>query len=228
MFSSKALPPTFASALELTTRPLFFGTWLGLALISYWCFDEAIAFYIHDHLPRDVRLIFKQISKLGVAGYYLGILAVCYGLFRYLFRTDYFLKVTVYLASVIIIPGLFCDAIKIIVGRYRPRMLFSDELYGLHFFTLKSKMWSFPSGHSVTFMSLMVALSFLMPRYWKWLWTFGAFICLTRVLVTAHYLSDVMVGAYIGMLGAVFCKAWVEQSNFITTRLLLPSPTPPS
>lgn len=221
MFSSKALPPTFASALGFMTRPTLLVTWLGLALLSYWYFDEAIAFYIRENLPRPVAGTIKQISKLGLAGYYIAGFAVAYLVSRFALANAKLTKIFAYLSASIIIPGVFCDIMKMIFGRYRPRMLFNEGLYGFHFFTLKSKMWSFPSGHSVTFMGLMVALSLLFPKRWYCFWLVGLAVCCTRVLVTAHFLSDVMVGALIGALGAYFCYAWVQCSPFASRWLLI-------
>jgi len=221
MFSSKALPPTFASALGIMTHPVLLVTWMSLALISYWYFDEAIAFYIRENLPKPTAGTLKQISKLGIAGYYIAGFLIVYLISRFALVNAKLTKIFVYLSSALIIPGILCDIIKMCFGRYRPRMLFNADLYGFHFFTLQSKMWSFPSGHSVTFMGLMVALSFLYPKRWYWFWLCGITVSFTRVLVTAHFLSDVMVGIYLGAIGAYFCYAWVQYSEFVQRWLLL-------
>ena len=178
-------------------------------------------FISRENLPRPAAGVIKQISKLGLAGYYIAGFLLAYVLSRFILASAKFTKIFLYLTTTIIFPGIICDIIKIAVGRYRPRMLFNEGLYGLHFFTVKSKMWSFPSGHSVTFMGLMVALSLLFPKRWYCFWIVGFAVCFTRVLVTAHFLSDVMVGALIGAVGAYFCYAWVQYSEFAEKWLLI-------
>ena len=43
--------------------------------------------------------------------------------------------------------GLVVDALKILIGRTRPKLLFADGIYDFTWFDLRADHWSFPSGH---------------------------------------------------------------------------------
>lgn len=69
--------------------------------------------------------------------------------------------------------------------------------------------YSFPSSHAVNNTSLAVFLAYYYRR-WSWLLGIYAFLmCLSRVVVGAHYPFDVVAGAMIGgLLAMVLIHAW--------------------
>jgi membrane-associated phospholipid phosphatase len=106
--------------------------------------------------------------------------------------------------------GLLADCLKECVGRTRPHSLdlanatFSSTFHGwLPHFTTKAAELGFPSGHATTAAGLAVALAIMYPRG---RWLFGlvvAAVMTQRVVVHAHFPTDVMVGA---ILGAVWSR----------------------
>jgi membrane-associated phospholipid phosphatase len=111
------------------------------------------------------------------------------------------------------------DGLKVLLARYRPAMLFEHGLYGLHFFSTRGELSSTPSGHTLRAFSLLTALSLLFPRGRVLFLAVAVLIGVSRVAVTAHYPSDVLFGAFIG----VFSALWVHRGFF---RNGLPSPRP--
>jgi membrane-associated phospholipid phosphatase len=90
--------------------------------------------------------------------------------------------------------------IKIFLGRRRPRDDFEHGLYGFRYFTWQLQYDSFPSGHSMTIFSVAVVLSAAFPMFTP-LWLVVAFaLSLTRAMLTAHFLADVMAGAAVGII----------------------------
>ncbi len=72
----------------------------------------------------------------------------------------------------------------------------------------KNALASFPSGHSTTVFAAAVALGFIFPRA-RAAWLVAAVvIAASRVLVGAHYPSDVVAGAALGACVA-YLLAWV-------------------
>ncbi|HYD30993.1 MAG TPA: phosphatase PAP2 family protein [Azospirillaceae bacterium] len=112
----------------------------------------------------------------------------------------------VFLFAAVALGGITVNVIKVIVGRGRPKLLMQDDFYGFHPFTGSADFHSFPSGHANTLMALAVALGFLVPRWRVILWALGAFLASSRVMVNAHYLSDVIGGS----LWAVLLTAWLR------------------
>ena len=66
----------------------------------------------------------------------------------------------------------------------------------------KAVLMSFPSGHAAVAAGLAATLTHLMP-HGRWLFTtLAVMACLQRLAVNTHYLSDVCIGAAMGLLGA--------------------------
>ena len=129
-------------------------------------------------------------------------------------RTRFLLYICICVAIAIVIG----DGLKYLLGRYRPIMLFEHNLYGLHFFSAEWALNSTPSGHTIRAFSLLTALAMLYRRFAFVFISIALLIGLSRVAVTAHYPSDVLFGAYIGILTAVWTYQYffVKDSEFDT------------
>ncbi|HVV64843.1 MAG TPA: phosphatase PAP2 family protein [Rhizomicrobium sp.] len=92
--------------------------------------------------------------------------------------------------------------IKLVSGRRRPRDDIEMRLYGFKPFSFNLQYNSFPSGHALTIMCVAVIASCAWP-FLAWLW-FGIalWLGLTRAFLSSHYLSDVSVGAGLGLISA--------------------------
>jgi membrane-associated phospholipid phosphatase len=101
------------------------------------------------------------------------------------------------LASVSL-SGIATNILKDIIGRARPVLLEREGFYGLKPFTFEAIYNSFPSGHATTFLALAVSLGFLMPRLLKPLVVICAALATTRIIINAHFVSDVFGGAFMG------------------------------
>ena len=105
--------------------------------------------------------------------------------------------------------GTLASLVKNTIGRARPRHL--DELGALHFdpgaFT--ASFASFPSGHSTTIGALCTVLALLAPRWWP-AWLLVALLAGgSRVMVGAHYPSDVLAGLAFGAAGSLAIAYWL-------------------
>jgi membrane-associated phospholipid phosphatase len=101
-----------------------------------------------------------------------------------------------------VVASVALHAIKIFLGRRRPRDEFEHGLYGFRFFTWELQYDSFPSGHSMTILCVAVVLSAITPLLAP-LWLLaGTALALTRAMLTAHFYSDVFIGAGIGIVVA--------------------------
>lgn len=90
--------------------------------------------------------------------------------------------------------------IKILFGRYRPKLWFSQNLYGFDFFAFHNPELSFPSGHAVTISTIMFALSCLYPKRLGFFLFIGLLLSFARVVVDDHYLSDILASMLIGFI----------------------------
>lgn len=112
--------------------------------------------------------------------------------------------------------GLAANLGKMLVVRMRPNY-WLDDAYAVGDSVLdtfvgwlplghsESVLQSFPSGHTATAVGLALALSWLYPRG-RWLFAFFALlVALQRVVVDAHFLSDVCTGAAVGWIVGQLC-----------------------
>jgi membrane-associated phospholipid phosphatase len=100
--------------------------------------------------------------------------------------------------------GVVTQILKHLIGRARPRM--TDELL-LIGPTLKSGYDSFPSGHTAVAFCFAYILSQYFPRYRIIFYIFAIFCGFERAEDSAHFLSDVLAGAFVGLLiGKILLK----------------------
>jgi membrane-associated phospholipid phosphatase len=103
------------------------------------------------------------------------------------------------------LPGLVAAIVKRWIGRVRPSSL---GPFAYEPFSWRPQYASLPSGHTLTAFAALVAIGALFPRARPFLWAFALLIAVSRVVVTAHYASDVVAGAAIGAFGALWVRDW--------------------
>lgn len=96
----------------------------------------------------------------------------------------------------VIASGVAAQIIKHLIGRERPRLTDSLVLAGPSF---QGGYDSFPSGHTTVAFCMAHILSFHFPRYRVFFYLIATLIGLERVEGIAHFPSDVLAGAIIGM-----------------------------
>ena len=167
-----------------------------LFALSYAFVDRPLALYFQDADPT-LKKIFGVVTRFGESQFYLVPLAALVAWGWWTKRRAVTIRASLIFVAVAF-PGLLADLMKPVFGRDRPQLLFRDDLYGFTWHGAHASQWSFPSGHSVTVMALSVALFAFYPALWP-LYGLGALLVMaSRVIIDAHYLSDVIAGAYFG------------------------------
>jgi membrane-associated phospholipid phosphatase len=116
------------------------------------------------------------------------------------------------------ICGILIILIKWVAGRYRPVNLFNNDLFGFDYFGVGYELTSFPSGHAQTIFTLATALTLIFPRWGIPLFIVAAAVSISRIVLTSHYLSDVIAGAGIGILFTLAIKYYFDQRKIELTR----------
>jgi membrane-associated phospholipid phosphatase len=183
-------------------------------IIGYFFLDLIVAKYCASIFTNNkIRGILKDVSKLGLATFYLVFAAVCFMFFRFIKKRKIWSNRALFVFLSISLSGILVLIIKFIFGRYRPRMFLQEQLYGFKFFQLKGKLTSFPSGHASTIVALMLALYFISPKYRAIYFVIALVIVISRVLVCHHYLTDVVFGSYLAVVTTVCLKHFMEKSG---------------
>ena len=94
--------------------------------------------------------------------------------------------------------SILVHTLKFLIGRARPELFLEMGAYSLTPFTGDNLYESFPSGHSTAAGAFFGAFAMLMPRF-RWVFLLLALIIgISRVIVGAHYPSDVAAGLFLG------------------------------
>lgn len=115
----------------------------------------------------------------------------------------------------IAVSGIATNILKDIIGRARPVLLEREGFYGLQPFTMDAVYNSFPSGHSTTFLALGLSLGLVMPRLLKPLVVLGFLLATTRIVINAHYISDVFGGAFMGAATTLLLALWFRKRGWV-------------
>lgn len=136
-----------------------------------------------------------------------------------LFFTDFFAKIkksyAFFVFCSVLSASVIAKALKIIIGRARP--IFFEALDMTGFFPMSNE-WAFnsmPSGHTVATFAGLVMLGMLAPRIKPFTWTLAIIIGASRVAIGAHWPTDVILGAFIGMVVADFVKYWIKRNSVL-------------
>lgn len=110
-------------------------------------------------------------------------------------KKEFFLLITSLAFS-----AAFVYIIKSIVMRLRPEVIF--ELFLMD-------PYSFPSGHTATAFAIATSMSYYSKkRNQIILFSLAIIVGLSRMYLGAHYLTDVITGALIGILTSTFVKKY--------------------
>lgn len=102
----------------------------------------------------------------------------------------------------LLITGVLTQVFKHLFGRTRPNHLDEGQIFSsFNFFTLDSGLHSFPSGHTSTIFLIAFSLSFLIPKLKFSLYVFALIIAFSRVVVGAHFFTDIIAGIIVASIG---------------------------
>lgn len=107
--------------------------------------------------------------------------------------------------------SLLSMPLKHLIGRARPLVMNDPFLFQP--LTVHDVLTAFPSSQAALAGALATALSVTFPRFRTGIWMVGLFICGSRVLAGAHWVSDVVAGWSLGMVAALLLWRRVFQPS---------------
>ncbi len=194
---------------------------IGIAVLLFLMVTiDAAAIRGVGHLPRWIISAFDDITDYGKSGWFLWPLGLIFLALAALppMLTSFSQRVLAaimvrigFLFTAIAVPSLFVTIIKRLIGRARPMVGGSLDPFLYSPFVWRADYAGMPSGHATTAFAVLVAFGTLWPRS-RTLWlVYALLIAMSRVVVTAHYPSDVLAGALVGIGGAVLVRHYFAQ-----------------
>jgi len=173
---------------------------LIVATIALAGLDAPVQDAIRRSISEDAHRIIKPLSHFGVYPFYLAFaLLLVYSLVSPNKKIRHI--VLLYIQVQLLVSFAVVRVLKIVIGRGRPPN--GDEF---HFFSLRGRYNSFPSGHAADAMVSGVFLFYLLKdsvyRFVPLL--YALLVAGSRVVIGVHYVTDVVFGSILGAWGAYF------------------------
>ncbi len=204
-----ARPPGMSA---VDAAALLFG--LATIVLVALLFDEIVVRAMRKISP-EWRGFFVFVTGFGKSGYLFAffIVAACIAVLAAQAAPDTRTRAAMevlgarasYIFVVLLVSGIASQVLKRI-GRGRPRWLDDGGAFQFNPLSLKSSWASMPSGHTITAFAFVVAIGYFLPRWRAPLLVCALLIGVSRVAVGAHYPADVVAGACIGIVSAVWLR----------------------
>jgi membrane-associated phospholipid phosphatase len=203
-----------ASSGKLRASVFLFPAMIVICFLSYEFLDIPIARFFAPH-KGALTTIFEGITYFGRSTLYLIVSALAFIWFKFLRKCPVWANAAAFIFASIALSGIANDSIKYLAGRSRPNLLLSEQIYGFRHFVNQYSYNSFPSGHANTAAALFYSLYLIRDKYLYIYIPAASAIILSRVILDAHFLSDVIFGAYLAIVVTSFLKIVFEKKDII-------------
>ncbi|MDI6703989.1 MAG: phosphatase PAP2 family protein [bacterium] len=192
-----------ANAFSLDKGDLLTFFCLGTGVGLLYTFDSEIQKFVLDNQNRFLDDISPYLEKLGDGWVDLGICGILY-LNGCISKDDDLKETGILGGKAFLISSCLTRGLKQLVGRARPgEGKGSNYFIGSHL-SLSGKYESFPSGHATAAFAVATVLAERCDNSWvdTFIYTLATLASLQRVYDNAHWASDVLFGAAIGIITA--------------------------
>lgn len=181
---------------------------IGCIGAAFWLDAPARAWVVAHQTP-PLRAAMERVSTYGDWPTHVGLgMALC--AFAYLRGSKRWLRIFGAMVIACALAGLSARVIKITTGRARPSVRTEAAWNGP---TLGAKYHAFPSGHTAASTAFFGVLALASWRIGAPLLALPLLIAFSRMYVAAHYLSDVVFAAVLGMACAGIVVRWMREAD---------------
>jgi len=169
----------------------------AIVIAAAFCFDGAARDFIAQHQNRALRKVMLNVSRFGDWPEHFALGLILAGA-AWLRGNKKWIRIFLSMLIALAIAGVVGHGIKIATGRARPSVR-TEEAWN----RFSSKYHAFPSGHVAVSMAFFGVLFFASRRIGLVCLPIPIVIGFSRMYVAAHYLSDVVCAAILGILCAL-------------------------
>ncbi len=201
-------------------RRLVFYWLIGIAIavivvIVAFHFDDAMQNFIAQHQSRVAKNFMRSVSRLGdwTEHFVLGVALAAIAWWR---GNKKWTRVFISMLLALALAGAAARVVKIAAGRARPSVKteaqhLASQGAGWNGPRLSSKFHAFPSGHTAASTAFFAVLLLANWRIGVFCLPIPLLIGFSRMYVAAHYLSDVVCAAILGILCAMLVEHFLRR-----------------
>jgi membrane-associated phospholipid phosphatase len=179
---------------------------VGLAFFA----DAGVAYWINANTSESLRRFMRLVSRVGDWPGHVAAGLVLFAI-AWLRRSQRWMRIFFAMLLACALAGIVARLGKIAIGRPRPSTAIEQSWNGP---SLHSKFNAFPSGHTASstafFVTLLIAAGWRIGTPFLFI---PLLIALSRMMVAAHYLSDVIGGFAVGTIAALFVAERLQIRN---------------
>lgn len=184
-----------------------------LSIICIAWLDRPVAEFFRDRTDTELHHLAQAVTPLGKGTWWAvfgGLILVVASsvarithLQRLHDRFQLYAHRAAYFLIAFAVSGILINVLKVLFGRLRPNMYFWHDMYGFDPLSFGYATAAFPSGHAATIAVVTTALALMFRKWAPYLIVFMVIVASTRVIITAHFLGDVVAGIFVGVAVAV-------------------------
>ena len=189
-----------------------------VAITAAFYFDNAVVAFMANHQSTSMRNFMRDVSRFGdwPAHFLVGLTLFVFTLWR---GNKNWARIFLSMLIALAIAGLAGRAIKITTARARPSVT-SQQLWWNAPQRWSSKYHSFPSGHVDASTGFFVVLLLARRRIGLACLPIPMLIGFSRLYLGAHYLSDVVCAAVLGIISAIVVWRFVNRRSLFIDQSL--------
>jgi membrane-associated phospholipid phosphatase len=209
--------------LRLVIAGILVGT---LAIVSVVLFDGPLAEYFKPQFGSELHVFAAELTDVAKAGPYFAV-SVLIAVLGFVAgkvlksQSRKWLEVMRWgfqALMAFLISGVAVQVLKHLFGRKRPYAVESLSPHEFHFFTANYEFHSMPSGHSQVMFTAATVLWLIWPKGGIFWFVTAGLIALTRVITLNHWMSDILIGAYVGIAVTMITHRAFQRSERFRVR----------
>jgi len=177
----------------------------GLAIFAAFCLDASAQAWVAQHREAGLKNFMRSVSRFGDWPEHIALGCVLLAL-AYWRRNKKWMRIAAAMIVACALAGAAARIVKISTGRARPSVQTEAAWNGPN---LSARYNAFPSGHTAASTAFFATLAIACWRLGAAFLLIPIVIAFSRMYVAAHYLSDVVCAALIGLVTAYFVAHWI-------------------
>ena len=205
---------------QLNSQEKRVSIYMLIGALFFLLFDYSIASFF-DSLNYQTKSLFGTLTHFGDSLYFFIPTILIWALLKIIKSKNQIAntisEICLFIFLNILLSGIVTQILKHIIGRPRPVLFNGFEQKSLSIINFDSKWHSFPSGHTATIFAFIFCMIMLFPKIKNILITIAIIIASTRVIVGAHFISDIFGGALVAYLSSIFVSKKLATKNILFT-----------